>query len=445
MGNYTREDGVVYGIAPGVETLDFDTSLPGNPLLVAVGKKYLQVSGLAKELVIFLKSQPSSISDIEAHFQPSDVDEGAEERLHEALNGLLDRTVVTSEAARGSQAKGEDKRNKRASYMMLKIPILPEVALRPLTSRLARLFELEYVKWILPVMLLTQLFLWWYLIKGLLGVAGSLRGYDYAVLLIGNYFGLLLHELGHASACTRCGVRHGPIGVGIYLIFPAFYTDVTAAWRLPRLQRMLVDAGGIYMNLLGATVFLLAYDFTHRPVFIVLAGMYDMVVWWSLWPFVRMDGYWLISDLLGIPNLMSANLELTKWLVGRIWKRNDHRPAVLSIEPLWGRAIYFLYYALFVASMFAMAFGLTFWYIPRLTRSAPRLVGAIFAQIRVTGLSPRILGLLARLFFTMVPLYAISRLLLRGMRLLRQRLKGASSWFFRGAACQAIPRSSGER
>ncbi len=40
------------------------------------------------------------------------------------------------------------------------------------------------------------------------------------------------HELGHASACRHYGVSHGGVGVGLYLSFPVFYTDVTDTWRL---------------------------------------------------------------------------------------------------------------------------------------------------------------------------------------------------------------------
>jgi len=437
---------MLYAVAQGVEVLDFDTSLPGSPLLIAVRERYLQVGGLSKELVIFLKEEPSGISDIEAHLRAGGGDACTEGKLHQALSRLMDLAVLEGhENPEGEQSKIQNKRSYAPSYFILKFPVLPEKMLRPLTSRLAPLFDPRCVRWILPTMLLTQLLLWLYLIKGLLGLAASLRGYDYAILLVGNYLGLVLHELGHASACNFCRVRHGPIGFGIYLIFPAFYTDVTAAWRLPRFQRILVDAGGIYMNLLAATVLLLAYDITHRPVFIVLAGLYDVVVWVSLWPFVRMDGYWLISDLLGIPNLMNANRELTNWLIGRVWRRKDPAPPILSVEPGWARSIYFLYYTLFLVSALAMAFGLSRWYLPRVARSVPRLVCAIVAQIRATGLSMELVRPLGSLVMTMVPLFALSRYLLRGARFLLRQLKGVSSWFFQWLTYQRTSPSSGGR
>ena len=62
------------------------------------------------------------------------------------------------------------------------------------------------------------------------------------------------HELGHAAACRYGGATPGGIGVGLYLVWPAFYTDVTDAYRLPRRDRLRVDLGGLYFNALVAVV-----------------------------------------------------------------------------------------------------------------------------------------------------------------------------------------------
>ena len=59
---------------------------------------------------------------------------------------------------------------------------------------------------------------------------------------------MLFHELGHAAACRYGGGRPGAIGAGLYLMLPAFYTNVTDAYRLPRRARVRTDLGGIYFN-----------------------------------------------------------------------------------------------------------------------------------------------------------------------------------------------------
>lgn len=67
-----------------------------------------------------------------------------------------------------------------------------------------------------------------------------------ALYIISSFF----HELGHASACRYFKVEHGGIGLGLYLTFPVFFTDVTKIWTLPRKQRAVVNSAGIYFQLI---------------------------------------------------------------------------------------------------------------------------------------------------------------------------------------------------
>ncbi len=58
------------------------------------------------------------------------------------------------------------------------------------------------------------------------------------------------HECGHAAGCRCGGARPGVIGVGIYLVWPAFFTNVTDSYRLSRAGRLRTDLGGVYFNLI---------------------------------------------------------------------------------------------------------------------------------------------------------------------------------------------------
>ena len=69
---------------------------------------------------------------------------------------------------------------------------------------------------------------------------------------------MLFHECGHAAACRYGGARPGVIGVGFYVVWPAFYTNVTDAYRLGRAGRIRTDLGGVYFN----AVFALALSAT---------------------------------------------------------------------------------------------------------------------------------------------------------------------------------------
>ena len=58
------------------------------------------------------------------------------------------------------------------------------------------------------------------------------------------------HEFGHAAGARYGGSTPGAMGFGIYLFWPAFYTDVTDSYRLGRAGRVRTDLGGLYFNAL---------------------------------------------------------------------------------------------------------------------------------------------------------------------------------------------------
>ena len=109
---------------------------------------------------------------------------------------------------------------------------------------------------------------------------------------------MLFHECGHAAGCRYGGGRPGAIGAGLYLFFPAFYTNVTDAYRLDKRARLRTDLGGIYFNV----VFILALGALFgrtvgaARLVIVVTHMRSQ----QLRQFVRTDGYYILSDLVGI-------------------------------------------------------------------------------------------------------------------------------------------------
>ncbi|MGH9105419.1 MAG: hypothetical protein ACRDZX_06195, partial [Acidimicrobiales bacterium] len=126
-------------------------------------------------------------------------------------------------------------------------------------------------------------------------------------LLLAMYVTLTLaaafHELGHASAARYDGARSGVMGVGIYLVWPVFYTDVTDTYRLSRKARLRTDLGGVYFHSLVALVALGAYIATGSPACLAIASMLQLMALYQFLPFLRFDGYYILSDLVGVPNL----------------------------------------------------------------------------------------------------------------------------------------------
>lgn len=128
----------------------------------------------------------------------------------------------------------------------------------------------------------------------------------YAGVIVGVFF----HELGHSVAAVRYGMRPKGIGFGFYLIFPVFFADVTDVWVLGKAKRIVINLGGVYFQglftlaLIGGYYALPVAYAGSRELLGTVVTMNLFVMIYSLNPFLRNDGYWVYSDLFGIPNLM---------------------------------------------------------------------------------------------------------------------------------------------
>lgn len=147
--------------------------------------------------------------------------------------------------------------------------------------------------------------------------------------------GALIHELGHAAACHYGGANPGVIGVGIYLVFPAFFTDVTDSYRLDRIGRIRTDLGGLYFQVWC----LLALDglflLTGNGLFLLAALLMHIEMAQQLIPTVRFDGYFILADLAGVPDLFSrVRPVLLSHLPGR-----PTDPRVAELRPMARRLV----------------------------------------------------------------------------------------------------------
>jgi putative peptide zinc metalloprotease protein len=125
------------------------------------------------------------------------------------------------------------------------------------------------------------------------------------------------HECGHAAGCRYGGARPGVIGVGIYLVWPAFFTNTTDAYRLSRAGRLRTDLGGLYFN----AVFMLAlagiYAATSAQVLLLVIAVTHLEMLEQLLPFVRFDGYFILSDLTGVPDLFARVGPILRSVISR--------------------------------------------------------------------------------------------------------------------------------
>ena len=115
----------------------------------------------------------------------------------------------------------------------------------------------------------------------------------------------LFHEFGHAAGLRYGGGRARAMGAGLYLVYPAFYTDTTDSYRLGRWARLRTDLGGFYFHLLFAAALVGLYVLTGQEVLLLAAFLIDVDVLYQSLPFVRFDGYWAFADLTGLPDLFA--------------------------------------------------------------------------------------------------------------------------------------------
>ena len=115
----------------------------------------------------------------------------------------------------------------------------------------------------------------------------------------------VFHECGHAVGCRYGGARPGVIGVGIYLVWPSFFTNVTDSYRLGRAGRLRTDLGGLYFNLIFILALAGIYGATSAEILLLVIAITHLEMLEQLLPFVRFDGYFILSDLVGVPDLFA--------------------------------------------------------------------------------------------------------------------------------------------
>ncbi|MER5392006.1 hypothetical protein [Saccharopolyspora sp. NPDC002686] len=148
------------------------------------------------------------------------------------------------------------------------------------------------------------------------------------VLIVAGIF----HECGHVAACRYGGARPGAMGVGIYLVWPAMYSTVTDSYRLSRGGRLRTDLGGVYFNVLAMLVLIVVFTQTGLPWLLVALVAWQVSTVWQFVPSIRLDGYYILSDLVGVPDLFDRmGPVLRSMLPGR-----PPHPRVRELKP-WAR------------------------------------------------------------------------------------------------------------
>lgn len=206
------------------------------------------------------------------------------------------------------------------NYLYLKIPLFQPDAFLSKT--------LPYVKilWSKPAIIL-------YFITTMMGLTYVLGHFDEYIHTFSYFFNLegmlaygaaiifvkIVHELSHAYTAKNMGLHIPTIGIVFICLWPVLYTDVTSAWKLPRRKdRLAITVAGVTAELVVAGLATFAWAFTTPGLLQTVFFLLSSVTWISsvlinINPAMRFDGYYLLSDLMGVDNLRTRAYAVTRW------------------------------------------------------------------------------------------------------------------------------------
>ncbi len=149
----------------------------------------------------------------------------------------------------------------------------------------------------------------------------------------------LVHELGHAVACKRFGGEVREMGFMLMYLQPAFYCNVNDAWSFPRLAaRLWVTAAGVWIEIVFAAVAAIVW-WVAQPGTLLADGALLTVFFGCGFailananPLLPFDGYFALSDWLGVPNLRQRGLAHWGWWVRRHALRLDVPEPVVAAD-----------------------------------------------------------------------------------------------------------------
>jgi len=202
---------------------------------------------------------------------------------------------------------------------------------------------------------------------------GVLAPNNLFLLYVGLVIIKTLHEFGHAAMCRRFGGEVHTMGVMLLVFTPLPYMDATSSWAFrSRWQRALVGAAGMITEIFIAALAAFVWartgpGTTHSLAYNIMFIASVSTLIFNGNPLLRFDGYYILSDLLDIPNLHTRSKKHLRHLVEyyAFGYRESFSPARSPNEAVWltvfgiasgiYRVIVFTGIVLFIADKFLLA------------------------------------------------------------------------------------------
>lgn len=292
-----------------------------------------------------------------------------------------------------------------------KVVVSDPAVTRRITAPFAALFRTAVV---VPVLAAFAITCWWVLFRHGLA-SGTRQAFDTPELLLAVFALTIVsagwHEFGHAAACRAAGATPGAMGAGLYLAWPAFYTDVDDSYRLSRRGRLIVDLGGLYFNAVAAVAVMGVWLAARVDALLLVVASQLLLMLRQLAPVIRADGYHILADLIGVPDLFQHIKPTLAGMLPTNWgKPQPLRPGARWVVRAW---------VVVVVPLLLWMFVLAVLLLPRLVATAWLGLQQQARVVASSGGDGAVFGVLAgvlKMAALVVPVAAVSFLVFRSVR-----------------------------
>jgi len=236
--------------------------------------------------------------------------------------------------------RGRERVQKRFAQQALSIMYFKMRLLNPdpLLTRLEPIFRPVLNRWgfiawvVLVVFALVQALPAWTRLVGQFDSVTSPSSWGF---MLGTFVVLKLwHELGHGIVCKRLGGQVPEAGIMLLVLLPSPYVDASSAWSFTsRWHRIAVGAGGMIFELAAAAVAVLVWlntqpgELVNQIAYYTIFSASVATVVFNANPLMKFDGYYMLSDYLGIPNMMQRSGKLLTGLCQKhLYRLKNVRP-----------------------------------------------------------------------------------------------------------------------
>ena len=172
---------------------------------------------------------------------------------------------------------------------------------------------------------------------------GVLAPENLPLLYLGMVLVKTLHEFGHAFFCRKFGGQVHVMGIMLMIFTPVPYVDATASWGFrSRWKRLLVGAAGMIVELFVAALAMFVWAKTapgvvHSLAYNIMFVASVSTIVFNINPLLRFDGYYMLSDLLDMPNLAQRAGQQLKYFAERylFGVKTAERPTEKTMEAFW--------------------------------------------------------------------------------------------------------------